>query len=49
MIEKVKSKKPKRRLTRKEAIKKGNKEFRSFAKDLAKSMDINLEKNKIKK
>ncbi len=40
MTEKIKSKKPKRKLTRKEAIKKGNKEFRIFARDLAKSMNI---------
>lgn len=40
----MKSKKIKRKLTRKEAIKKGNKDFRSFARELAKSM--NAEKKK---
>ena len=48
MIEKIKSKKPKRKLTRKEAIKKGNKEFKSFTRELAKSMDL-AESGKLKK
>lgn len=38
MVE-IKSKKPKRKLTRKEAIKKGNKEFKNFTRELAKSMN----------
>jgi hypothetical protein len=40
MTEKIKSKKPKRKLTRKEAIKKGNKEFKNFTRELAKSMNL---------
>jgi len=39
MIEEIKKKKPKRKLTRKEAIKKGNKEFKSFTRELAKTMN----------
>jgi hypothetical protein len=40
MTEKMKRKKPKLKLTRKEAIKKGNKEFKHFARELAKSINI---------
>lgn len=39
MEEKIKSKKPKRKLTRKEAIRKGNRDFRNMAKQLAKTMN----------
>lgn len=39
MTEKVKSKKPKRKLTRKEAIRKGNKDFRNMARELARTMN----------
>jgi len=39
MTEKIKSKKIKRKLTRKEAIKKGNKEFKNFTRQLAKTMN----------
>ena len=40
-----KAKKGKQKLTRKEAIRKGNKEFRSFARELVKSMNAS-EKSK---
>ena len=39
MTEKIKSKKTKRPLTRKEAIRKGNKDFRLLARQLAKTMN----------
>jgi hypothetical protein len=45
MTEEIKKKKPKRKLTRKEAIKKGNKEFKSFTRELAKTMNsVDLKK-----
>ncbi len=37
--DKIKPKKKKRVLTRKEAIRKGNKEFKSFTRELARSMN----------
>jgi len=40
MAEEIKIKKPKRKLTRKQAIKKGNKEFKNFTRELAKSMNL---------
>jgi hypothetical protein len=40
MTEEIKIKKPKRKLTRKQAIKKGNKEFKNFTRELAKSMNL---------
>lgn len=47
MNEKIKTKKAKRPLTKKEAIRKGNKDFRNMARQLAKTM--NADNNKIKK
>ncbi|NTW27176.1 MAG: hypothetical protein HGA36_02535 [Candidatus Moranbacteria bacterium] len=48
MTEEIKKKKPKRKLTRKQAIKKGNKEFKNFTRELAKSMNL-AESGKLKK
>lgn len=45
MEEKIKNKKPKRKLTRKEAIRKGNRDFRTMAKQLAKTMNAGDFKN----
>lgn len=46
MKEKSKPTKQKRKLTRKEAAIKSNKEFRTFAKDLVKSMNSQNQKKK---